>query len=133
MKVENNFLSINEAAEKLLRNGTSDKTKQGGREASFADILSAKELERAAMPDLRFSKHAMQRITDRNMDVDDAAIKRLREATERAESKGINDLLVMVDDMAFIMNTGSRTVVTAMNAEETKDNVFSNIDGAVIA
>ncbi len=133
MKVENNFLSINEAAEKLLKGSASRNTDKSGREASFADILSAKELELTASPDLKFSKHAMQRITDRNMDVNDAAIKRLRDATDRAESKGISDLLVMVDDMAFIMNTGSRTVVTAMNAEETKDNVFSNIDGAVIA
>ncbi len=133
MKVGDHFLSINEAAGKLLKNGPSYQTKQSGREASFADILTVKERELAAGPDLKFSKHAMQRITDRNMEVGDEAIERLRSATDRATSKGISDLLVMVDDMAFIMNTQSRTVITAMNAEETRDNVFSNIDGAVIA
>jgi flagellar operon protein len=58
----------------------------------------------------------------------------LSEAVKKADAKGINDSLVLVDKMAFIVNVPSHTVVTAMDEESTTDhNVFTNIDGAVIA
>ncbi|MFR4382765.1 MAG: flagellar protein, partial [Roseburia sp.] len=41
--------------------------------------------------------------------------------------------LVVVDSLAFIVNVPSRTVVTAMDQNESENNVFTNIDGAVIA
>ena len=51
---------------------------------------------------------------------------------QQAKEKGINESLVLVDSLAFIVNVPSRTVVTAMDQTETKSNVFTNIDGAVI-
>lgn len=52
---------------------------------------------------------------------------------EMAEKKGIKESLVVVDSLAFIVNVPSRTVVTAMDQNESENNVFTNIDGAVIA
>jgi flagellar operon protein len=53
---------------------------------------------------------------------------------EQASKKGIQDSLILVDSLAFIVNVPNRTVVTAMDQTETTDNnVFTNIDGAVIA
>ncbi len=40
--------------------------------------------------------------------------------------------MVVVDELAFIVNIPNKTVVTAMNRSETEDNVFTNINGAVI-
>ena len=57
---------------------------------------------------------------------------RLQKGIAAADSKGVNDSLVLVDDIAFIVNVPSKTVVTAMDQAETNSNVFTNIDGAVI-
>ena len=50
----------------------------------------------------------------------------------KAGQKGIRDSLVIVDDLAFIVNVPNKTVVTAMDSRETEENVFTNINGAVI-
>ena len=52
--------------------------------------------------------------------------------TQKASEKGIKETLVLVDSLAFIVNVPSNTVVTAMNQNETEENIFTNIDGAVI-
>jgi flagellar operon protein len=52
---------------------------------------------------------------------------------DRAEEKGARDSLVLLRDMAFIVSVSNRTVVTAMDGERLKENVFTNIDSAVIA
>ena len=57
---------------------------------------------------------------------------KINQAVDRASEKGVKDSLVIVDDMAFIVNVKNRVVVTAVNNEELKKNVFTNIDGAVI-
>jgi flagellar operon protein len=51
---------------------------------------------------------------------------------DQAKNKGINESLVLVDSLAFIVNVPNRTVVTAMDQTETQSNIFTNIDGAVI-
>ena len=55
----------------------------------------------------------------------------VQNGTRRAEEKGIKESLVMVDNLAFIVNVRNNTVITAVNEKE--DKVFTNIDGAVIA
>ena len=64
--------------------------------------------------------------------IDDDQSMRLQKGIAAADSKGVNDSLVLVDDIAFIVNVPSKTVVTAMDQAETNSNVFTNIDGAVI-
>ena len=44
----------------------------------------------------------------------------------------LRESLVIMDDLAFIVNTKSKTVVTAMDQNNSEDNIFTNIDGAVI-
>ena len=61
----------------------------------------------------------------------DGQVKRLEDGTMRASMKGIKDSLVIVDDMAFIVNVPNQTVVTAMDSKNTAENIFTNIDGAV--
>ena len=134
MKIENgNYLSINEVQDKYLKSSNNINIKGMDATKSFADILKGKEIEQEAAPVLRFSKHASQRLSDRNINLSSEQLSRLTEATGKASEKGISDSLVMVDNMAFIVNTGSRTVVTAMDAKDTGTQVFSNIDGAIFA
>jgi flagellar operon protein len=79
---------------------------------------------------VQFSKHAALRLNDRNLALTGEQMQRVESAVIKAKEKGIRDSLVLVDDLALIVNINSRTVITAMN--QGNEHVFSNIDGAVI-
>lgn len=96
-------------------------------ERSFGAVLE-KELRQ-----LKYSKHAQQRLESRNIELNDADKTRLENAVTRAEQKGANDSLVFLRDMAFIVNVKNRTVVTAIDRDRLQENVFTNIDSAVVA
>ena len=82
--------------------------------------------------ELKFSKHASQRLDDRNIKLSEEQSLRLEEGVQKASAKGITDSLVLVDTLAFIVNVPNQTVVTAMDQTESDENIFTNIDGAVI-
>ncbi len=128
-----NYLSINQIADQYglgQKNGAAASVRE---DRTFAEILAEKRDNLKEASGLNFSKHAAQRLSERNIEMSSEQLGRLASGVDRAGKKGINDSLVMVDDLAFIVNTKSQTVVTAMDAKDTKDSVFSNIDGAVIA
>ncbi|MBR1693681.1 MAG: flagellar protein [Lachnospiraceae bacterium] len=100
---------------------------------SFQDIFVKKvESDGTRAEELKFSKHASSRLLDRNISLSDNQVERLNEGAKKALDKGISESLVLVDDLAFIVNVKSSTVITAMDQTETNENVFTNIDGAVI-
>ncbi len=82
---------------------------------------------------LRFSKHALERLQRRGIELDPATMQRLDEGVARAAGKGSRDSLVLVDGTAFVVSVRNHTVITAVGTEHMKDNVFTNIDSAVIA
>lgn len=96
---------------------------------SFQDILRNKKEETEA---LKFSKHASIRLEQRGIQLTDGQMERLNNGTRQAGLKGIKDSLVIVDELAFIVNIPKNTVITALDSTETNSNVFTNIDGAVI-
>ena len=99
---------------------------------SFEEVLSTKRQENVEDTNgIRFSKHANDRLAYRNIDLSKEQMKRLESGTNKAREKGIQESLVMVDDLAFIVNVKSNVVITAVN--DTEDAVFTNIDGAVIS
>lgn len=129
--INHSFLSIEQATEKYLHeteHSPNNKQVTGG--YSFQDMLAIKEA--SVKKDLVFSKHAMNRLQERNIDLTKEQMNRLQEGTEKANKKGINESLVMVDDLAFIVSVKNRTVITAVDQMESKENIFTNIDGAVI-
>ena len=82
---------------------------------------------------MKFSKHAANRLNDRKIELTGNQLERLNEGTRKADAKGINESLVLVDNLAFIVNVKNNTVVTAMEQTEAGDHIYTNIDGAVIA
>ena len=82
---------------------------------------------------VKFSKHAEMRMQARNINLTQMQKAKIDSAINKAEQKGVKDSLVILDNMAFVVNVNSKTVITAVNNSELKDNVFSNIDGAVFA
>jgi flagellar operon protein len=97
--------------------------------ASFADALKQADHSH----ELQFSKHALARVQRRGIELDSATLGRLSQGVQRAASKGSRDSLVLVDGTAFVVSVNNRTVITAVGSEHMKDNVFTNIDSAVIA
>ncbi|EOS32433.1 MAG: flagellar protein [Kineothrix sp.] len=134
MKIQNNqFLSIEQLQAKYFVQSKQGKiSTDAGESLSFQDILNktAENAEKTA--GVRFSKHAANRLAERNIELTDNQMERLQEGTMKAGAKGINESLVLVDQLAFIVNIPNHTVVTAMNQTEADENIFTNIDGAVI-
>lgn len=91
----------------------------------FRDILASK-----MDTTLQFSKHAVLRLHDRNISLTGEQINRVADGIGKANGKGIRDSLVLVDDVALVVNVKSRTVITVIS--QAQENIFSNIDGAVI-
>ena len=126
----NQFPSIEQMTQQLTatRNTTAGINKQSG-SAPFSEILKIKQAA-SETGELKFSKHANERLASRNIDLTDEQRVRLENGAKKANEKGINESLVMVDNLAFIVNVKNNTVITAVNDGE--DRVFTNIDGAVI-
>lgn len=100
---------------------------------SFEEILHKQQVQKQQPAEnVKFSKHAANRLSDRNIELTDKQLERLNDGTKKAGEKGIRDSLVLVDQIAFIVNTKSNTVITAMDQTEADENIYTNIDGAVI-
>ncbi len=95
---------------------------------SFSEVLN--QIENKG--DVKFSKHATNRLATRNIKLSGAEIERLNSAVSKAGSKGIKEALILMDNKVFIASVQNKTIITASTEEELKDNVFTNIDGAVI-
>jgi len=132
--INGGYSSIEQMTE-LVRNANSKRIQNqnhSGAVKSFHEGKSFNEvLDSVRSNELIFSKHANERLLSRNIDLSDSQLERLQNGTRRAEEKGIKESLVMVDNLAFIVNVRNNTVITAVNEKE--DKVFTNIDGAVIA
>ena len=113
-------------------------------EPTFADALTqagassntsagASAPQTAGAGGLQFSRHALARVQRRGITLDAPTLTRLSDGVARAASKGSRDSLVLVDGTAFVVSVPNRTVITAVGSQHMKDNVFTNIDSAVIA
>lgn len=131
-KIANQFSSIEQVTGQYLKQARTSRVVQGG-EISFQDVLAQKQTESyLEASELKFSKHAAMRLSNRNINLSQEQIERLETGTERAQQKGIHDSLMLMDSLAFIVNVPNKTVVTAMDSTESAEKIYTNIDGAVI-
>jgi flagellar operon protein len=82
---------------------------------------------------IRFSRHAVERISSRGISLDSGKISKLDAAVSAASDKGSKESLVLMDELALVVSVKNRTVITAMSSDETRGNVFTSIDSTVIA
>ena len=122
------FLSIEQLQDQFLTGQKSKPSISSAQGMSFEEILQKTQQD----GEVRFSKHAANRLNDRNIELTEEQLERLNDGTKKAGEKGIKESLVLIDELAFIVNTRSNTVITAFVQGETKENIFTNIDGAVI-
>ena len=105
--------------EKALKNGQL-------KSKTFDNLLKGKLEQKTGVV---FSKHANDRITQRNINLEAEDMEKLENAFDTAADKGIKSPLIVSDKMVCIGSTASRTVVTAM--DDMKNKVFTNIDGVI--
>lgn len=108
------------------------KQTQQQKKADTAHKESFQELLKNRIDRLKFSKHALQRIQSRNISLNKDELSRIYEAVDKAAEKGVKDSLILTPEAAFIVSVKNRTVITAVDKPNIKNNVFTNIDGAVI-
>lgn len=131
MKIQSsNFLSIEQLQDQYLNQNakTAKVTTEG---LSFQDILN-RNITQREKPEVKFSKHATNRLSEREIELTQNQLERLNQGTQKASEKGIKESLVIVDTLAFIVNIPNKTVITAMDQVGMKENVFTNIDGTVV-
>jgi len=109
-------------------------SRSGGGAAAGFDQLLTKKLQPAEAPSaLRWSAHAVQRLSQRQIAVTPEMQQRLEGAVEKLAAKGGRESIVLVDRMAFVVSVTNRTVITAVDQAGMRDQVFTNIDSAVLS
>lgn len=96
---------------------------------SFSNMMQ-EELRKSES--VRFSKHAETRIRQRGIDLSDDVITDLNQAVAKAREKGAKDTVIIGAQGAFIVNVPNNIVVTTISEQEMKNNIFTNIDSAVL-
>ena len=109
---------------------------------SFRDILNShlgkesdeesKKISDIESSGVNFSKHAMNRVLQRNIDLSEANLLRLNEGVKLAGEKGLDDTLILIDSAAYIVSVKNNMVITTVGSEELQGNVFTNIEGTVV-
>ena len=85
-----------------------------------------------AQPGINFSKHAISRAEERGIEVTPALMEQLAGSVEKAQEKGAKNILAFNATQAFIINVPYGRVITTLSQDEMKENIFTNIDGAVL-
>ena len=110
-----------------IGNQATDRVQRDEKPSSdFADILARQQTK------VKFSKHANERLRDRQIDLSDQQLAKLDDTVERMAEKGARESLIYMNDMAFLVSVKNRTVITAMDGTSAKENIFTNIDSAAI-
>ncbi|MBP2640102.1 MAG: flagellar operon protein [Firmicutes bacterium] len=106
---------------------TNNPTQLGNSNSQFSQILERE------LSDVKFSQHAIQRLQSRNIMIDQAGMARLNGAVDKAAQKGAKESLVLMNnDLALVVSIKNKTVITAMDGASMKNNLFTNIDSAII-
>ena len=97
---------------------------------SFRDVLRTAQAPAAAP--LKFSAHAQQRLESRNIRLTNDDVAKMNAMADKAAAKGAKQSLFMMRDVAMVVSITNRTVITAVDQQSMKENVFTNIDSAAI-
>lgn len=97
----------------------------------FKDVLKT-AIDNGNIGDVKFSKHAIRRMEDRRIELSAEQLRDIGDALNKVKNKGVKDSLILMENTALIVNVPTGTVVTAVDNNSMRENVFTNIDGAII-
>ncbi|TYO95480.1 TIGR02530 family flagellar biosynthesis protein [Desulfallas thermosapovorans] len=96
---------------------------------AFQEILSR---ELAGDSKIKVSVHAQRRLAERNIVLGRQDWEKINHAVNKAQAKGASNSLVIHGDTALIVSVKNRTVISAMDENDMREHIFTNIDSAVI-
>jgi flagellar operon protein len=99
--------------------------------SSFRDVLRTATGPARGQP-LKFSAHAQARLESRNIRLTSEDLVKMNAMADKAAAKGAKQSLFMMRDTAMVVSITNRTVITAVDQNSMKENVFTNIDSAAI-
>lgn len=99
---------------------------------SFRSVLEQQQQSATSAQPLKFSAHAMQRLQSRNIHLSNDDMTRMNAMADKAAEKGAKQSLFMLDNVAMVVSIKNRTVITAVDGDSMRENVFTNIDSAAI-
>ena len=124
--------------DKLQRENSVQKPDQL-KQAGFSELLTGKiaqpgkqVAENASTNELKFSAHARSRLNSRGIELSAEDIVKMQEAISKAGKKGSKESLVVTDKAAFVVSVKNNTVITAVDKESLKENIFTNIDSTIL-
>ena len=123
-----------QGAGQVNRTGTTVRPqKNANGQSTFGAMLQQQiEAQGKSAQTVNFSKHALERAEQRGIELTPNLMDRLASSVEKAQGKGATNILAFDDSRAFIINIPHGRVITTMSGEEMKENIFTNIDGAVL-
>lgn len=104
---------------------TKKQTQLPNQHTQFKDVLAHNQT-------LKVSKHAEQRLSERNIEIDQKQWQEISEKMNEAKQKGVTDSVVVTKDATLIVSNKNNTVVTALNHEEAENRIFTNINGMIL-
>ena len=125
--MDNNIISSKRIEAFLDTTRKQQKNKTEGNE--FDKMLNSKLKVKGDKKEITFSKHSMQRLQKRNIDLKEEDINKLESAFEKAEEKNIKTPLIVSENLICVADTKTKTIITVMDT--MKDKVFTNVDGVV--
>jgi flagellar operon protein len=82
--------------------------------------------------EVKFSNHAIDRMTARGISFNAEDMQKINKAVDKAAAKGSKDSLLLMNDTALIVSVKNKTIVTVMDKNALKENVFTNIDSTIV-
>ena len=98
----------------------------------LTENLRQPEHKQATAGRLTFSQHALSRLAERGITLAEADMQRLEGAVQRARAKGAKESLILMDNVAYVVSVVNQKVITAVDQLSMKENVFTNIDSAIL-
>ena len=104
--------------------------KQPVKETASTTFLD--HLQQATRQGLKISRHASERMQERNIQISDEEWQHVTNRVLEAQDKGVKQPLVLLDQAALIVSAKNATVITALDRHEAKSQLFTNIDGTIV-
>jgi flagellar operon protein len=100
--------------------------------ASKVDASLAAKAATVKPTTLQFSNHAVERMSQRGIVFSPDQMTRIEDGARKAAEKGAKETLILADESALIVDLKKNMIVTVMDKNMMKENVFTKIDSTVV-
>lgn len=117
---------------KVSRNGVQNNSlsRENKNNVNFDNILKRQIAKKSYDEGFKVSAHAAERLKDINLTKED--FETIQGGLNKARIKGSKNTLMLFKEMAIVASVENNTIITAVDKERAKENVFTNIDSVVI-